>query len=84
MIKPPRLDVALRTTQGATLRTTLRTALSTARHTALSAAFVLSLSAGLQLQVQVQAQDLDGIDMPSSQILCFGMNGITDRNALGV
>jgi hypothetical protein len=47
-----------------------------------SAAFVLSLNAGLQ--VQVQAQDLDGIDMPSSQILCFGMNGITDRSALGV
>ncbi len=54
--------------------------LTVALSTALIAALVLNLSAGLQ----VQAQDLDGIDMPSGEILCFGMNGITDRSALGV
>lgn len=30
------------------------------------------------------AQELDGFDMPVNQVLCFGMNGITDPDALGV
>jgi tetratricopeptide (TPR) repeat protein len=39
--------------------------------------------------VQSHAQDsndqgFDGIDIPMTQILCFGMSGITDPNALGV
>ncbi|MDO9475207.1 MAG: hypothetical protein Q7L07_00755 [Pseudohongiella sp.] len=46
--------------------------------TALAACCLLSVTCG------TIAQELDSIEMPSSQILCFGMNGITDNNALGV
>ncbi|MDP2380270.1 MAG: hypothetical protein Q8M35_07270, partial [Pseudohongiella sp.] len=46
--------------------------------TALAASLLLSVTCG------TIAQELDSIEMPSSQILCFGMNGITDNNALGV
>jgi tetratricopeptide (TPR) repeat protein len=43
------------------------------------------LGSGIALQAQDTGnQGFDDLDFPMTQVLCFGMSGITDRNALGV
>lgn len=51
-----------------------------------SAVLLLTVATGAPLSIaqDTSNQGFDDIQLPMSQVLCFGMSGITDHNALGV